>query len=64
MTLFTFHTFRADGAPVAMDTVDLASEQAAHAYAQRVLDAHLSAQSVSICLDDREIANVARSAEA
>jgi hypothetical protein len=60
MTLFTFHTFRADGAPVALESVDLPSSERAIVHAHAVLAAHRSAQSVTVCQDDQEIASIAR----
>ena len=53
--IYTFHSFNADGAPVAMQATELASEPTAAAHADRVLAEHLSAAYVVVCEEDREL---------
>jgi hypothetical protein len=53
--IYTFHSFNADGAPVAMQATELASERTAAAHAEHVLAEHLSAAYVVVCEEDREL---------
>ena len=57
---FTFHSYNAEGAPVAMQARAFASEAAAADHAGEVLAEHLSAAYVVVCEGDREILTLHR----
>lgn len=60
MTLYMFHAFRADGAPLALEAVALPSRRMARAHAVTVLDAHRSARSITVWQDDKEVTRLER----
>ena len=60
MPLYTFHAFRADGAPLLWDAATLESCEEARDRAATMLDMHLSAQTVGIWLGDEQIATLER----
>ena len=53
--LYTFHSFDADGAPVALQATELPSERTAAVHADQVLAEHLSAAYVVVWEEDREL---------
>ena len=55
-SLYTFHSYGADGAPIAMQAAAFASDAAAIDYAEHVLAEHLSAAYVLVCDADRQVA--------
>jgi len=55
-SLYTFHCFGSDGAPIAMQSAPFPTYAAAIAYIERVLAEHLSAASVLVCEADRQVA--------
>lgn len=59
---YTFYPCRADGSSIAFDVAEVADDEAAQAYAYRVLDRHLSAVTVEIWTGERRLAVVRRMA--
>jgi hypothetical protein len=55
-SLYTFHSYDAGGAPVAMLAAAFPSDAAAIAYVDRLLAEHRSADYVVVCEAEREIA--------
>ena len=53
MTFYTFYCNRADGAPVALETADLADDARAREWAARVLADHASCQRVDVFDQER-----------
>jgi hypothetical protein len=60
MPFYTFHAFRADGAPLGLESGDYPSAFLAHEHAEAMLEAHLSAHRVAVWRDDVEISSVER----
>lgn len=56
-SLYTFHSYDGDGAPVAMQAAQFPTDEAAVQFAERVLAEHLSATYVVVCEGDREVAS-------
>lgn len=63
MSIYTFYPRRADGASSAFQAVELAGDDQARAFAQRVLSQHASAVEVSVWAGEREVCSVARPAD-
>ncbi len=55
-SLYTFHSYDADGAPVAMQAAAFPNDAAAIKYGDCVLAEHLSAAYVLVCDSEREVA--------
>jgi hypothetical protein len=55
MPLYTFFLRRTDGVAPAFETAELLTDDQAAAQANDLLKLHLSAQSVLVCKDDREV---------
>ena len=55
-SLYTFHSYDADGAPIAMQAAAFPSDAAATKYIDCVLAEHLSAAYVVVCDAEREVA--------
>lgn len=53
MPLYTFHAFKADGAPLLLSTEEASGDGAAHARAAAILTDHQSAAQVEIWCDAR-----------
>ena len=64
MSIYTFYPRRADGASNAFDAADLAGDEQARAFAERVLRRHASAVEVVIWLGERQVGRVSRTAAA
>ena len=60
MSIYTFYPRRADGASNAFEAVELAGDDQARAFAQRVLAQHASAVEVSVWAGEREVCQVGR----
>ena len=58
--LYTFLSYNAEGAPVAMQAREFPSDEAAAEHAGKVLAEHLSAAYVVVCEGDREILTLHR----
>ncbi len=54
--LYTFHSYGADGVPIALQTAAFPTDAAAADYAERVLAEHLSAAYVVVCDAERQVA--------
>jgi len=55
-SLYTFHSYDADGAPTALQAGRFATDAEAIQHAERVLAEHLSAAYVVVCDADRDVA--------
>ncbi len=60
--LYTFHSYGADGVPIAMQTAAFPTDAAATEYAEHVLAEHRSAAYVVVCDAERQVATRHRAA--
>jgi len=60
LALYTFYPCRPDGASIAFDAAELADDEAARAFARRVLQHHQSAVEVVVWSGERRVGAVAR----
>ena len=60
MTLYTFHAYRADGAPLLWDAAPCDSCDAARDRAAAMLETHLSAETVAVWRGDVQVAVLER----
>jgi hypothetical protein len=60
LTLYTFYCNRADGSPLSLETAELASDEGAAAWAQRVIRDHASCHTVEVFDEERLVATALR----